>query len=32
VAQFGLLDIVSANAGILSFGTLDGMDETTSQT
>jgi (+)-trans-carveol dehydrogenase len=31
VAQLGRLDIVSANAGIFSFGTLDEMDETTWQ-
>src|SRR6201997_2687414 len=31
VAQLGRLDIVSANAGIFSFGTLADMDETTWQ-
>jgi SDR family mycofactocin-dependent oxidoreductase len=31
VAELGRLDIVSANAGIFSFGTLDEMDETTWQ-
>ncbi len=31
VAQLGRLDIVSANAGIFSFGTLEEMDETTWQ-
>jgi SDR family mycofactocin-dependent oxidoreductase len=31
VAQLGRLDIVSANAGIFSFGTLDEMHETTWQ-
>ena len=28
VAELGHLDIVSANAGIFSFGTLDGLSET----
>ena len=31
VAQLGRLDIVSANAGIFSFGTLEEMDDTTWQ-
>jgi SDR family mycofactocin-dependent oxidoreductase len=31
VAQFGRLDIVSANAGIFGFSTLENMDETTWQ-
>ena len=32
VAQLGRLDIVLANAGIFSFGTLEEMDEATGRT
>ena len=32
VAQLGRLDIVSANAGIFSFGTMEELEETTGRT